>query len=102
MTFRHAAALALVVWYLMLPPGDGAEVTIHAPLSRWKIDGSYDSARKGQKQIDILKTFPLAPGQNLDRTARSADPNVGQTYAIERELWNGVCVSTDDPRLKSK
>ena len=71
MTFRHAATLALVVWYLMLPLGDGAEVTIHAPLSRWKIDGSYDSARKCQKQIDILNTFPLAPGQNLDRTARA-------------------------------
>jgi hypothetical protein len=53
MTFLHAAALALVVWYLMLPPRDGAEVTIHAPLSRWKIDGSYDSARKCQKQLEI-------------------------------------------------
>jgi hypothetical protein len=42
---RHAAALALVVWYLMMPPRRGApaEILYHAPLSKWEVGEQYDS-----------------------------------------------------------
>jgi hypothetical protein len=33
MNRRHAAALALVGWYLMIPPFDGKSVNINSPLS---------------------------------------------------------------------
>ena len=47
---RHAAALALVAWYLMLPPityesvSGEPRVASDDPLGTWKILGSYDSA----------------------------------------------------------
>jgi len=49
MISRHAAALALVGWYLMLPPmtGTGAEwtVDINAPIAKWEQSGAYDTAQ---------------------------------------------------------
>ena len=52
MTLRHAAALALVGWYLMVPPATapngtkGAKLMTDAPLSRWFMHGSFDSAKQ--------------------------------------------------------
>ncbi len=40
MKLPHAAALALVGWYLMLPP----KQDIQAPIAKWRIVGNYDSA----------------------------------------------------------
>jgi hypothetical protein len=47
---RHAAALALVGWYLMVPPrvynaGNMLHIEIKAPLSKWERWGSFDSGR---------------------------------------------------------
>ena len=39
---RHAAALALVGWYLMMPLKDHPE----APIKYWSQIGSYDSAKE--------------------------------------------------------
>jgi len=55
MKFRDAAALAVVGWYLMIPPilsiGNTNDIKhgqwwsqINAPLSRWQISSSFDSA----------------------------------------------------------
>ena len=44
---RHGAALALVGWYLMMPPVNpttNIEIT-DAPISKWIIDSSHDSAK---------------------------------------------------------
>jgi len=32
---RHAAALALVGWYLMMPPMGNGKVYVTAPLTKW-------------------------------------------------------------------
>jgi hypothetical protein len=40
---RHAAALALVSWYLMVPPGPNPARAYYTPLSRWKLIGNFDS-----------------------------------------------------------
>ncbi len=50
MKLRHAAALALVGWYLMAPPmpvdGQGsARILRNAPLRNWTLVRSFDSAR---------------------------------------------------------
>ena len=44
---RHAAALALVGWYLMVPPAErgGKQLDYHAPLSTWSIMQSFDTAQ---------------------------------------------------------
>src|SRR5258708_29897532 len=45
MKSHHAAALALVGWYLMVPPlGDGLKHNDNAPLRLWKIEESFDTA----------------------------------------------------------
>ena len=38
---RHAAALALVGWYLMVPPPDN----LTAPISAWEVAASYDTGK---------------------------------------------------------
>jgi hypothetical protein len=51
MKLRHAAALALVGWYLMTPPitGDMKEVWINykAPLDEWTIIGERFDSKEG-------------------------------------------------------
>jgi hypothetical protein len=39
MKLRHAAALGLVVWYLMLPP-NAAVRDISIPLAQWSVEGT--------------------------------------------------------------
>ncbi len=46
MTLRHAAALALVGWYLMYPP------TPNRPLSQWEILNIFDSATECRKALE--------------------------------------------------
>jgi len=55
---RHAAALALVGWYLMIPPLQSANRDdpsgprdLHAPISQWDQVSAYDSAAKCQRDI---------------------------------------------------
>lgn len=71
---RYAAALALVVWYLMQPPLPHLDAhAFHAepaaPLARWI----------------IVETFPT----QKECEARRGNP------------WD-LCVASDDPRLKGK
>jgi hypothetical protein len=75
MKFRHAVALAPVIWYLMRPPLP--HLNTHAlythtasPLSRWV----------------IVKGFPM---QKECEAHRRDSP------------WD-VCVASDDPRLNEK
>jgi hypothetical protein len=50
MKLCHAAAVALVGWYLMLPPvrPDGS-VNANAPLLKWKTSKTYDTADDRKK-----------------------------------------------------
>jgi hypothetical protein len=44
MKLRHAAALALTGWYLMVPPLiDSSGIANQEPLSKWTILGTFDS-----------------------------------------------------------
>jgi hypothetical protein len=68
---RHAAALALVGWYLMLPPMEANEqgvlisLNLNAPISKWDVSGSYDSPSECRaaraRSIQILKRGALRP-----------------------------------------
>jgi hypothetical protein len=67
---RHAHAVVLLVWVLMVPPSqsdirDGRPtVTVDkdAPISRWSQDSAYDSARECQAGLAALakRTIPDA------------------------------------------
>ena len=99
-----AAALALVGWYLMLPPlrppqsvrwSDGKahfDQLPPAPLSQWTIVDSFDSARECRKGRDKLLN---------DRVLFGSSPKITVNDEIRIEqVYNARCIASDDPRLK--
>ena len=86
---RHAAALALVGWYLMMAPTsrnpqtDSFTVDLNAPLSAWQmVSSSYYSAADCElAERDLVDTARLYP-------------NVIAFYTL--------CVPSDDPRLMER
>jgi hypothetical protein len=94
MNLRHAAALALVGWYLMLPPMVGNHTDTSAPLNSWRMTASYDAA------IDCRKVL-----EDSIRDSEKAlqDPHLLPfTRAASLQFLDAACVATDDPRLKEK
>jgi len=114
---RHAAALALVGWYLMVPPphtvlqgvGEGApliarpageegpsivqeEVEVpnpKAPLSQWSKEASFDTAKECEAK------------RKANRRAYAGFYRGLRDYALTAAV-SAQCVATDDPRLKEK
>ena len=96
---RHTAALVLVGWYLMVPPwksghGPDSDAPLSdagAPLSKWTVVSSHDSARDCEtKRMDLLDSFrKTAEAYPSDRTFR----------ALYDHAALDICVATDDPRL---
>ncbi len=88
MNLRHAAALALVGWYLMVPPPDHPD----APLALWTHPLRYDTAEEceaNRKRIlENAKHGPLPLSFNREREVELASLR--------------KCIATDDPRLKEK
>ncbi|HVA76756.1 MAG TPA: hypothetical protein VNF27_02630 [Candidatus Binataceae bacterium] len=101
MKFRHAAALALVGWYLMLAPrtSDKPPITYDttAPLSKWKIVGSYDTAKECDQGKDKIPRIILQAEENMTSEQKSA-----YDQTILNLLGASQCIATDDPRLKEK
>jgi len=85
---RHAAALALVGCYLMMPPvSQNHQLVENAPLSQWDKIESYDTAAACRNEL--AKLTALIAG------------NI--TYSlIQRRVLAGKCVAADDPRLHSE
>jgi len=91
----HAAALALVVWYLLFPPTSHEHPTgdISAPLSKWQ-RRTISAYRKNQ--------FPDRQEceSELNHLAKQIDPAQDpQTIAFYK---HGQCIASDDPRLNEK
>ena len=103
MKLRHAAALALAGWYLMMPPVyrngkdvdpdidiGGTHLDETAPLSKWAIVASFDSAAECEKNLLAGRDLSVIPWE----------PNLKSHKAIKR-LWEfAACIASDDPRLK--
>jgi len=97
---RHAAALALVGWYLMMPPLGGGKVDATAPLRRWRQFNAFDSAHACE-QYKQSPDFML----ELELDQQGVEPELSAQTALElrvAESSNSLCVSTDDGRLKEK
>jgi hypothetical protein len=88
----YAAALGLVGWYLMFPPGEPGKVPfapdLNAPLSEWSIQSSFDTAKECAAAKDELESRVLA--------------RVGKQHSTMKavEMDSAICAATDDPRLK--
>lgn len=83
---RHTAALALMGWYLFVPPQTrtwwiGAQrYDDAAPLNRWTLERSFDKAQ-------------ACEAARLSTEAQPGDAAIRMGHA--------VCVASDDPRLKA-
>jgi hypothetical protein len=83
---RHAAALALVGWYLMTPPSFPRRANEEpvrddgAPVSQWKHISSWDTAKACNAELERLSDSPI--------------PLIGQIGISAK------CIASDDPRLK--
>ena len=103
---RHAAALALVGWYLMVPTpfnDNSLRYDPTLPLSKWKIVGSFDSAddcAKIQAYQEKQSNHVLKTIKDIDKLKDPNEPTAEQRDAFL--LGMSECVSTDDPRLKEK
>ena len=89
---RHAAALALVGWYLMVPPINLMGVHPSEPLSKWTVYQDYDS----------LRTC-LAAENELHRRGEQDSSVTPPLQFPSKELQQfaaAFCIASDDPRLK--
>src|SRR5258708_33138358 len=104
---RHAAALAVVGWYLMEPPMLGGNPPIYepprpdlsAPLERWIVDDTFDTASQCRAALASVREVP----ENLDVRRLTAE-QFAQIQASKKGLWasSDQCVASDDPRLTGK
>jgi hypothetical protein len=97
----RAAALVLFGWYLMTPPltpapgqKDRFLVIIDAPLGKWDIESSHDTAKQCEEERGRISSalMPMASG-------KAKSPFTFEEATVFRG-GSLVCISTDDPRLK--
>ena len=106
MKFRCAAALALVGWYLMLPPasthGGQAFVYSSAPLRRWaRIGSSFNSYIDCEKAREKAQRKAQYEKEQYLQGAAEMDANIDdQTIAAYEAARLMKCVSKDDPHIK--
>jgi hypothetical protein len=95
MKLRHAAALALVGWYLMAPPiAKNFQSVLQAPLSRWSIEAGFDSADAcNQAKFAVTQGRAVSKLPNLPANARAT---ISTAHRMSQ------CIASDDPRLKGK
>jgi hypothetical protein len=100
MNARHAAALALLVWYFMVPPRtrdarELAQTTL--PLSQWGAGQPFDSLsaceQKKQHMIDLY----IAESKGARRPDEAFEMKSRLTV-----FQAAQCVRDGDPRLKVK
>jgi len=116
---RHAAALALTGWYLVVPQPDSPvkRPNFKAPLSQWNQMGAFDSAaacdkeRESRRQLalealDQVKREIEALPDTGNRPLREVAPKVYQDDVTVSDFALGItasrCIASDDPRLKGK
>ena len=102
---RHAAALAIVAWYLMIPPINAHnKVDAHAPMSKWKKGVSFDSEKECDDSLQDAIANPMTESeyQAAEKATLKAKMHPLSQSDMKKRTAESVCVSADDPRLKAK
>jgi len=112
---RHAAALALVGWYLIFPPivceknrppvQEGNATTLHQPcepdasrpISEWTIAVPFDTAEACLQKVQEFQDGTAA--KKVGEKAEQKDPGI-KNWLAGGGLADAQCVATDDPRLR--
>jgi hypothetical protein len=95
---RHAAALAFMGWYLLLPPLVNApyKVDTEAPLTSWKVYQTFDTREECDKSL-------LATKAKYQHTATAPVGAIKKgTRAFALQMTFARCVSSDNPMLKAR
>lgn len=101
----HATALAIVLWYLMIPPiGADNKVDAHAPLSKWKIGVGFESEKDCDDSVKDAIQNPMTPAeyQAAAQATRKAAMKPLSMAEMTKRTQKSICVAGDDPRLKEK
>ena len=94
---RHAAALALVGWYLMAPPFTRDGVNSKALLFEWKQVASFDTTSECAEHAAGMEKFVAG------RAEQNKDPRYRDTLRYAAQAFSqSLCIASDDPRLKEK
>ncbi|HEY6298930.1 MAG TPA: hypothetical protein VIW95_04735 [Candidatus Binatus sp.] len=105
MKARHATALAIVVWYLMIPPiGADNRVDAHASLSKWRKGVGFESEKQCDDSLKDAIQNPMTPAeyQAAAKATRKAKMRPLSKSEMTRRTTESQCVAGDDPRLKAK
>ena len=101
----HAAALAIVAWYLMIPPVNADNrVDARAALSKWRQGVSFASKNECEASLKDAMENPmtLSEYQAAAKATLKAKMHPLSQSEMTRRMQESVCVSSDDPRLKAK
>jgi|SRR5271154_246524 len=98
MNIRHAAALSLVTWLLMVPPHvpNSGEVNHGALLSQWVKRRAFPHHAGCEAAKERLEKAGQAHEAELDSEGRRG-PHNPDFHCVRCQAQ---CVSADDPRLK--
>ncbi len=103
MKFHHAAALALVGWYLMVPPAlDDPKrpkllIDVNAPISEWSAQEPFDTAQECKQARDAGKQEFYRSDFWKKAKERTRIDSIKLLQKSE-----AACIASDDPRLKGK
>jgi hypothetical protein len=88
----HAAALALLFWYQMIPPtrGTPAEILYNAPLSQWEVGNQWETEAECENDIPSARD-----AEEMIKQCTNSDCAV----AVKR-FAKARCLFYEDPRLK--
>jgi hypothetical protein len=102
---RHAAALAIAGWYLMIPPIDAHnKVDAHAPMSKWKKGVRFGSEKECDDSLQDAVANPMTESEYraAERATLKAKMHPLSQSEMKKRTAESVCVAADDPRLKAK
>ncbi len=105
MTSRHATALAIVAWYLMIPPiGADYKVDARAPMLEWRRSVKFDSEKECEASLKDVIQHPTTPDeyQAAARATLKARMHPISQAEMTKRTAESQCVAADDPRLKAK
>jgi hypothetical protein len=101
---RHLAALAIMGWYLMMPPDSARiphDVDSETPLSRWITVTSFDTEDTCEKALTDLQNNQQDP-ITLDKTGKLKRLQKNDAALGKARSLNAACLASDDIRLKGK
>ena len=106
---RHAAALGIVSWFLMVPPIADRAYDISqprviegdAPVSDWVIKRAYDTAEECENAREDLRNRSFAI---IVKRFEHGDANSTERIQTIDSAQNSSprCIAPDDPRLNPK